>query len=76
MPLEKKNLAPTADMVGMSAAKTMLMAASKARDRALLNMMRRDIPSSESGFEGDGQKLRGLSSSEHVAVRNERLRGW
>ena len=55
MPLEKKNLAPTADTVGMSAAETMLRAASKASDRALVNMMRRDIPSSESYFEKEGR---------------------
>ena len=59
MPLEKKNLAPTADMVGMSAAETMLMAASKASERALVNMMRREVSGSEECFKREGKELRG-----------------
>lgn len=37
--MEKKNLAPTAEMVGISTAETMLTAAKKAKERALVNMM-------------------------------------
>ena len=37
--MEKKNLAPTAEMVGISMAETMLTATNKASERALENMM-------------------------------------
>ena len=63
-------------MVGMSAAETMLTAASKASDRALLNMTRMDVSSSENCFEREGKELKGLGSSEQVEGRNERLGGW
>ena len=50
-------MAPTAEMVGISAAETMLTAANKASERALVNMMTVEVSDREGCSNGYAEEL-------------------